>query len=232
MAKSGKIDATGRTYLSARNHSRHVRWVKRLLPLAAFAGILAIGVVMFASRILPEVGVNLADSTIKDGKLVMANPMLDGFTADKRPYRVTANRAVQDLTGQDSTMVLESLKADFQLKGGETAILTSDKGIFDSQSNRLALDNEAVVTTSGGMRAILGQSDIDVGSGEVWATGTVRVINEETDISSESMQILDGGGKIVFEHNVRVVMRPRLVNKNAETGRQETGQTTLIRETN
>ncbi|TGT16798.1 LPS export ABC transporter periplasmic protein LptC, partial [Mesorhizobium sp. M4B.F.Ca.ET.172.01.1.1] len=52
-----------------------------------------------------------ADGTaFSDGKLVMANPKLNGFTKQKLPYSLTATRATQDV-GQQAVIDLEGINA-------------------------------------------------------------------------------------------------------------------------
>lgn len=200
--------AENAAFKRAQSHSRRVIWVKRILPVFAVCGLAAGGLYIYAAENAPDISVDLPDSTIADGKLVMANPKLDGFTSDRKPYRVTANRAIQDLTG-DTAIQLEVLRADVELRDGNKARLTSPTGTFDSNTSILILPEEAVLTMSDGMRAVFGRADVNIQSGAVLATNNVHVKSEEADITSVSMQIIDNGKQIVFEDQVRVVLTPK-----------------------
>ena len=44
-----------------------------------------------------SVSFDVSESAYSNGKLVMANPKLDGYTKDNRPYSMTATRALQHI---------------------------------------------------------------------------------------------------------------------------------------
>lgn len=217
MAENTKNLTKERAFRNAQSHSKRVRWGKRLLPIFALGMVGVMAATYFISRPGSGVTFDLPSTTLSDGKLVMANPNLDGFTNDERPFRVTAVRAIQDLAAQDA-LELEELVADVELEGGQSARLTSTIGMFNSNSNRLFLPSEAYLTTSDGMQAKMGQADIDIQTGAVSATNSVKIINTESVITAEAMLIEEGGKRIVFENNVRLVFQPQPNNN----GKQET----------
>lgn len=212
MADNTNKLAKERAFRSAQSHSKRVRWVKRFLPIFALGILGIVGATLYISRSSSNIAFNLPSTTLSDGKLVMANPNLDGFTDDKRPYRVTALRAIQDLKTQD-TLDLDELVAEVELEDGQSARLTSPTGTFNSNSNKLVLPSEAFLTTSDGMQAILGQADIDVQTGSVSATSSVKIVSGESVITADAMQIESGGERIFFENNVRLVLQPKSNNK-------------------
>lgn len=201
-----------RAFRDAQSHSKRVRWLKRILPICSVGIVCVLGATLLISRPSSSVTFDLPSTTLVDGKLVMANPNLDGFTNDGRPFAVTAVRAIQDLAVQDE-LELDELAANVELKNGQSAQLTSQTGIFNSNSNLLVLPSNAFLTTSDGMRATMGQADINIQSGSVSATNSVKIVNTESVITAEAMQIEDGGRRIFFEHNVRLVLQPETSNK-------------------
>ena len=215
MAEHTDIQIKERAFQSAQTHSKRVRWIKRFLPFFAFGIVCIAGATIILSRTSLDVAFDLPNTTLVDGKLVMANPNLDGFTKDERPFRVTAVRAIQDLAVQDA-LELESLSADVELEDGQTARLTSPTGIFDSNSNLLVLPSEALIIRSDGLRATMGQANINIQSGSVNATNSVKIVNPESMITAEAMQIENGGKRIVFEQNVRLVIQPQPNNKGLQ----------------
>lgn len=207
MTTGAKIAADNKAFLRAKSHSRRVWWTKRLLPLAAVSAVVVMIGAVFLHRVLPDVALNLPNATVQDGKLVMANPKMDGFTSDKRRYNVTAQRATQDLRGK-SALELDQLRADVELDDGRDALLVSPTGIFDNAANRLTLPEQAVLTTTDGMRAEFGRADINVQTGAVDASQNVKITSKDTTIIAETMRLKSGGKHIVFENNVQVVMQP------------------------
>ncbi len=84
--------------------------LKFLLPVAAVA--MAGGFVAYSYPVAPSGGGERRGraTAFADGKLVMANPKLEGFTKDNRPYSMTAMRAVQDVD-QEGVVKLEGIDA-------------------------------------------------------------------------------------------------------------------------
>ena len=73
-----------KAFVRAERHSRRVRWLKVLLPGLAVAGI--VGFVGWSYLSVPSVeGVAVQGAAVSDGKMVMANPKLDGFTKENLP---------------------------------------------------------------------------------------------------------------------------------------------------
>lgn len=223
-ASSGSNDAFER----ARRHSVKVSVFKKLLPIIALIGVVLVAGALFVARVVPDGSVDLASSTINDGKLVMASPKLNGITKDKRPYRVTASRAIQDLSGE-TAMQLEKLVAKVELQNGSQAELNAPTGSFDDQKSILSLNQQAVLTTTDGMRAVFGRADIDLGSGNVSAKDKVTITQEQTTIYSDNMDIFDSGKRIVFSDNVTLVLQPGVVSKvEQDTAMDESGLATNI----
>lgn len=208
MAQKSTNPTRARAFKSAQTHSKRVRWFKRILPLGALAIVALVGATAVLSRAGLNIAIDLPNTTISEGKLVMANPNLDGFTSDERPFRVTAVRAIQDLEVQEA-LELEQLSAKVELEDGQSVQLTSSTGTFDSNANRLVLPNEAVLTTTDGVRATMGQADINIKTGSVAATDSVQIVGSETSITAQAMQIDQGGKRILFEENVRLVLKPK-----------------------
>ena len=78
-----------------------------------------------------------ADGTaFADGKLVMANPKLNGFTKDKLPYSMTALRAIQDVGKQD-IIDLEGIDAKMPVDDRQWASVEPQRGIYDRDGNTL-----------------------------------------------------------------------------------------------
>ena len=64
-------------YQRAQAHSRLVRVLKILLPLAAAFTVVAFVIVSWLDNLVPE-GVGIESVVIKDGKLVMQSPVMSG----------------------------------------------------------------------------------------------------------------------------------------------------------
>lgn len=208
MSKLTQKNAAPGTYMRAWQHSIRVKRIKRFLPFMAFACLGLIVTTIIMSKSVPSTHIDVINSTITDGKLVMAEPKLDGFTQNNRPYRVSADRAIQNLDEQ-ATMILEKLRADVEMADGEKALLISPIGIYNNERGELKLEQESLLTTSSGMRAVFGLADIDIETGSVMASGNVLVSGKRTKITASNMRVSEGGKRIIFDQSVRVVVQPR-----------------------
>lgn len=197
---------TDDVFARAQRHSRRVRWLKVWLPGLAIAGV--IGFVGWSYVSIPTVaGISIEGAGISDGKLVMANPKLDGFTKDKLPYTMTAQRAVQDLT--DTNMVrLEGIDAKLPVDPKNSAKVVAKSGIYDNAKNTLVFDSPMTVTTTDGMTAKLNSANIDMNAGSMSTGDPVEILLNGSRITALSMNMADNGRVIVFENRVRVDIEP------------------------
>lgn len=206
--------ARRRAFASASSHSNRVRVAKFALPAIALAGLIGAVGYMWLSRVVPSVDVDLSGSAIKDGRLIMANPKLDGFTSGNLPYAVRAARAIQDLGGSGA-IDLEQITATVPLSADNTARIVAPSGIFDSDANMLDLDHAFTVETTDGMRAELGSAEVDIGNGNLSTDEPVRISTPGSKLEADSMKIEDNGKRVLFQSGVRLVIEPETLKKSA-----------------
>lgn len=193
--------------MRAERHSRRVRWLKILLPGLAAAGIA--GFVGWSYLSVPSVeGVTAHGAAVSDGKLVMANPKLGGFTKENLPYTMTAARAIQDLKNT-SVIRLEDIDANVPISAESTATIVAAGGVFDNSANTLVIDTPVTVTTTDGMTANLLSASVDIASGQMSSGDPVEILRDGSRIEAETMQVTENGKVIVFERQVRMEIDPR-----------------------
>ena len=207
-----------RAYRSARSHSGRVRAAKVILPLLAVMGILVTVGWMWLSRVTPDIGMDLTSTAIRDGKLIMANPKLDGLTSGDQPYSVRAARAIQDLTGT-KTIDLERLQADVPLSADVTARITSNAGRYNSEANTLDLMDMIRVDTTDGMSAELETAAIDLQKGSMATPDPVRISMPGAVIEADRLTIEDRGRRLLFESRVKLVVQPGQFKPEESFGR-------------
>ena len=191
---------------SAQNHSRRVRWLKIALP--SIAAAMAIGFFGYSYTSAPvTVDVDVTSSAISDGKLVMANPKLEGFTKDNLAYSMTASRALQDL-GNTGIIELEDMKAKLPVDSGNWAMIDAKGGVYDRNNNTLDITSDMTVKTTDGMVAKLKSAFIDVGKGDLRTGDPVDIVLKGTKIAADSMTVLENGKVLVFEKRVRMQISP------------------------
>jgi lipopolysaccharide export system protein LptC len=190
----------------ADRHSRRVRLLKIALP--SLAVLTAAGFAAYSYFAIPPIeGVSVQGAAISDGKLVMANPKLDGFTKDNLPYSMTATRATQDLK-QTGVIMLEQIDAKLPIDAEISALVAAASGTYDNSTNRLDIDSAITIKTTDGMEAKLGSAKIDIGSGTMTTSDPVEIERQGSRIEAESMSVSESGKLVVFERRVKVRIMP------------------------
>lgn len=199
-------DRRARAFEHAQRHSRRVRLLKFGLPIAAVVLALFFAALAFI-RLPGGVSIDLASSSISDGKLVMANPKLGGFTRDNEAYSMTAVRAVQDMANSN-LITLEEITAELPFNLGNAATVSAGVGYLDRAANRLELSSGLTITTRDGMRAVLQSAMIDVANSSMETSQPVEITADGVRLVAESMRAEADGRVMVFENRVRLNIEP------------------------
>ena len=97
-ASARSAASAGRAFEAARRHSRLVRVLRVVLPLAGASSSLRPSSSPPAlSRCRRDLDLSVARLSVTRNSIIMDNPHLTGFDADKREYRSSADRAIQAL---------------------------------------------------------------------------------------------------------------------------------------
>ncbi|PSJ55657.1 LPS export ABC transporter periplasmic protein LptC [Pseudaminobacter soli (ex Li et al. 2025)] len=193
----------------AQRHSTRVRLLKGALP--ALAVLMAVGFVVYSYVVTPAAVALTADgSAYADGKLVMANPKLEGFTKDSRPYQMKASRAVQD-PKNEAIVQLEGIAAKLPISNDNWAMIDTSQGVYNREANTLNIPAEILITTADGMVAKLKSAFLDIAKGGMKTDDPIDIQAKGTKITSDSMSILENGKVLVFEKRVRMNIDPTQV---------------------
>ena len=169
------------------------------------------------------VSIEMEGSAISEGRLVMASPRLQGLTSDGRPYEMTAERAIQDIDAE-SVIDLEVLEARMPGEDGNAARVVAKTGVYDRAANTLNLAGEIVVTTTDGVVARLESAFLDIAASRLRTFEPVDIERRGSRITAGSMEMLEGGKRLIFETGVRM----NIVPAAADAGRQASGGTNAI----
>ncbi|PSH67630.1 LPS export ABC transporter periplasmic protein LptC [Phyllobacterium brassicacearum] len=200
-------DKDSTVFRAAERHSRRVRFLKFALPAAALLGAAVFSWFTFFSTSSVPSNISLDNAGIEDGKLVMTNPKLDGFTKDKLPYKMSAVRALQEV-GNSNVISLEGIDAEIPLGTELRAQVKAKSGVFDNANRQLTLDSDISLTTSDGITARLQSADIDIAGNSMSTDQPVSINNSNSQITADSMQITESGKVMTFEKRVRLVIQP------------------------
>ena len=200
-------------FASARRHSRRVAFLRRVLP---FAGVAALFAMVVAARLAAPSGLDLtvARTTIERNAIVMDHPVLTGYDSDNRKYRVSADRAVQNLTSPDKVR-LEIIRAEVAVEGRGGAVVTAKGGDYDNTDSTLALYGGLTLNSDDGIQVRMKNADIDFARRALVTRNPVTIIYQDSQTTADSMAATEGGKVIVFEGRVQT----RLMPPKRETGR-------------
>lgn len=201
---------------SAQRHSGRVRALKLLLPVAAVA-LVALFVGKSWLSAPGGLSVNLVGTAIEGGRLVMADPKLDGFTADKRAYSMTAKRAIQDI-GDDSRIDLEGIDARLPFDTSNWMTVAARTGVYDRAANKLDLGQEVRVVTDNGVEANLTSASVHIGTGIIHSDEPVSIVLAGARIDANALAIKENGAVVVFDKRVRMEIEPQKVRRPGSEG--------------
>lgn len=210
-------------FAGAMRHSRRVRFFKIALPLVSIA--IAAAFAGYSWLLSPaSVAIVVDSSAVRDGKIVMANPKMTGFTSDNLPYAMNAARAVQELS-RTGGIELEEIDARFPIASDKWAKIVAETGVYDDESNSLRITSPMAIETSDGLTATLGPSVVDIAAGEMRSPSPIRIQQNGSTITANGLEVLDKGTVFVFEDKVRVQIDPRSVRGSTESaGNGNAGQ--------
>lgn len=220
------LNAQGRRdeqFAGAVRHSRRVRFFKIALPLVSVA--IAAGFAGYSWLLSPaSVAIVVDSSAVRDGKIVMANPKMSGFTSDNLPYAMNAARAVQELS-RTGGIELEEIDAKIPIASDKWAKIVAKTGVYDDESNSLRITSPMTIETSDGLTATLGPSEVDISAGKMRSPNPIRIEQNGATITANGLEVLDKGTVFVFEDKVRVQVDPRTVRGTTESaGNGNAGQ--------
>jgi lipopolysaccharide export system protein LptC len=211
-------------FRAAERHSRHVRFLRRMIPL----GMALTLVVLVARSFVGFIGGIDASTdgvSIQGRKIVMEKPKLSGFKRDGRSYELTATTATQDLK-TPNMVELDQLTARIQTGNDGWANLSGARGTYDSKIERLEVDGGVTVKTETGLEARLQDAQIEFKAGTIVTDKPVEVKMPQGEVAAERMQVLDNGKRLIFEGRVRsVFVNAQNGKKDPETKDPETPDT-------
>lgn len=210
-AAQGRRTSAGKGFERAARHSARVRRLRIIVPVAAVTVfVLIFGVIVVSRLMLSFAGIEVASTMISDGKLVIAEPRMDGLTGDNRAYRVFAQSATQELGGEQFS--LSTLRADVELGEDRTARFEAASAVFDPGQNQLTVERDGMIETSDGLRAYFATADVDLEAGTFVTEQPVRVMQQGTEILADRLSVEENGARIIFEHNVQATFAPAALN--------------------
>lgn len=197
-----------RRFRAAARHSRRVRWLRIGLPAIAVFACVVLALVSWFNplRLLTKLPISVGDVIVSGTKIKMENPKLSGYTRDSRRYDITAGAAAQDVT-RPGVIELQDINALLEMQDKATMKLVAQNGLFDTKKERLTLDSNIVVTSSGGYEGYLDEAVIDTRNGNVVSEKPVRLKMLNGTVKGNRFELTNSGDLIRFENGVVVNLK-------------------------
>ncbi|ESR25898.1 hypothetical protein N177_1233 [Lutibaculum baratangense AMV1] len=193
------------TWQRAQRHSRRVRRLRVVLPVLGL--LLALGLfVSFQSIPSPIGDVELSSIGVEGDTVTMEAPKLTGYGEEGLNYAVSADRAQQNLSSPN-VVRLQGIDGRLDEEGGRWTALRAAEGTLDTDAETLRLDNSIELTTNDGKRATLQSADIDFSRRTVSSEEPVELEMDVGRVAAGSIEVSEGGKRIVLRGNVKVDMR-------------------------
>jgi lipopolysaccharide export system protein LptC len=197
-----------RAYARARRHTRWVKVLRLGLPLSAVALVAAIVAPLFLDVTADLPAVDVAGFGLTGTGITMQRPRLTGFSEDRRPYEIAAERAEQNLATPDN-LGLFGITARMETSGGGWADLTAHHGLLDSKTQLLDLDQEIRLKSDKGDGANLSRARVAFTSGDIISDAPVDLTSGTMNLKANSMRVTEGGDLAVFEGQVVMMLYPK-----------------------
>jgi lipopolysaccharide export system protein LptC len=206
-----QIGRTGgdRVFRAAARHSRFVRFLRMAIPAGILAIIAIIIVATFFNpfRLIAAFPIDPSKISLSGTKIVMELPRLNGFTADSRPYELTARAAAQDITKLE-IRELKDISAHVELKDGQRVTIKSINGVYDTKGELLKLNDHIVLNSSSGYEGHLSEATVNVGSGHIVSESPVEVKLPDGVLNANRLEVIENGAVILFGGGVEMTLTP------------------------
>jgi len=200
----GEDSDRAREFRIAKRHSVRVGVLKVLLPTMA-AGILSLYALPSLFKVSIDKGRGTASVrtvTLEAGSLKMMDAHVKGVNERNEPYDFSADSATQASKGADE-MYLENVRGHMTGQDGKITTLTAPNGLHNSKADQMTFNNGVVVKREADMTATFQKATAFIKQQTVISKTPVIVRLHESTIHAESMTMLWGEQRTIFEGNVR-----------------------------
>jgi lipopolysaccharide export system protein LptC len=219
-AGTGRVRRPGSNVRRARRHSRLVGILKVMLPVTALA---LAGIIFIYTQVYDaDNQLTLTFTMIEeiDDDLLMTNPRFSGIDHLNRPFRVTADRAVQAMANPDTVSLID-VAAEMTLPAQGLIRAIAPSGVFDTKSQVLTLDGPVEFASDMGYTLHTDGARINLRSGVADSLGEVAGSGPIGEMRADRMTISESGRIIRLEGNAMLRLRPERARAALEPPAQD-----------
>ena len=207
LAGDGEIGDRTKDFEKARRHSKHVRLLRRVLPIVT---VVISGLYVFSVLETSGVGENipsLALPNILPTDLAMHNPHYEGYAKDGSMYHVKADTATPNLK-TPNLIELSGITAELIDTQKQKTILTAKGGLFDNKKSILVLRDGINIKGQGGLKATLQSAVVNSKTNVITSQDPVEVAFTAGTVRSDKLVLKQKEKHVLFSENVKASLQP------------------------
>ncbi len=215
-------------FLAAERHTRLVAILRKALPALA---VLVLAAYFVSTQLSVKVGIGDMTASIDGievtgGNLRMINPKLKGTDKRNGAYVVTADYADQDVKNP-KIVKLNALKADLSNPSGTWSRMTATRGVFNSNAERLVMQDKIDISTSSGLTGELTHATLDMKTQTLRSHRPVFFQTEGGTVRANALTYRSADSSLTFRGKVRVHLDRAQANA-AKPGAQAPSQAPAV----
>jgi lipopolysaccharide export system protein LptC len=197
------VEERERAFRSAERHTRLVGILRKVLPVLA---VLVLACYFISTQLSVSVGdltASISGIEIADGNLRMTNPKLKGNDKKNGTYVVSADYADQDVKNT-KVIKLHAIKADLSSAGGGWSRMEATRGVFNSETERLVMQEKITVATSSGVSGELKNASLDMKNQTLRSHRPVHFELTNGNVKANALTFHSGEHTLIFRGRVLV----------------------------
>jgi len=197
-----------RAFRSAAAHSRYVAILRKGLPALALVVLAGYFISSSLSVTVGDVTASISGVEVTDGALRMTNPKFQGTDKKNGAYVVSAEYADQDLKNP-KVIRLHAIKANLSTPSGSWSRMDAVRGVFNSEADRLVMQEKITVATSSGVTGELTYASLNTKTQTLRSHQRVHFELTHGTVKANALTFNSGEHVLTFRGNVRVhIIKP------------------------
>jgi lipopolysaccharide export system protein LptC len=200
----------------ARQHSRIVAILRKSLPVIA---VLVMATYFISTRLNVTVGgvtASVSGVEVNDGNLRMVNPTLKGMNKKNGSYVVSADYADQDMKNP-KMIKLHAIKAELTTDQKGWSRMQAVRGLYNSDTGRLIMQDDIRVSTSSGVTGKLAQASLETKGQIIRSHQPVGFDLPNGTVRANALTMHSAEKTLLFRGKVRVhIIKPRTGETSAD----------------
>lgn len=207
-----------RAFISARRHTRLVKTLRKGLPVVAVLVLAAyfINAQMSLRVRVGDLTASIEGMQLTNGNLRMTNPKFEGADQKNGNYVIAADYADQDVKNP-KIIRLHAIRAELSSEDGSWSRMRAVRGVFDSKSERLVMQEKITVATSSGINGELKHASLETKTQTLRSHRPVFFTLPNGTVSAGALTYRSADNTLTFRGKVRVHVVKTDGKKEAES---------------